>query len=126
MKIIKTARYIKIAEFSHDELREIGGDLVDLGNYSEFTGAALEPDEIQDGDNSYFVDTRYIVQLGRFLWAGEITEYSPEQEEIDGAISELQNIILINSTFAQPFDDEEIRDIKILISKLIKMKEIYA
>ena len=133
-------RQLKLSQssFTPEELVSIGYNLLDFEHSDEDTGEAVRPGNIP---NSNYVDTRYIGQLGRFLVAnqGDMSNYvsyggelSGDQREpwaereIPGAISELHNIISINPTLAQPFDEASVRDIKILISQLERMRQMWA
>lgn len=119
--------WYKSAQFSPKELVNIGYALMDLGNYNEDTGNAFDPEDTDLPKEHNFIDTRNIVNLGRYLCVsrGNPKRYTPNEGEISGTIRELQNMISINPTLVQPFDDGEIRDIKILISKLDRMGKVW-
>lgn len=135
-------RQLKISQrsFTPEELVNIGYRLMDWGDYDENLGTARSPVGVDAPEiglfnkeeekfapvDENFVDTRFIVQLGRLLVGneGDISVYAPMEDETRGAIEELQNIISINSTFAQPLEDVEIRNIKILISQVYKLGQI--
>jgi len=123
MKIIKTASYIKLSQLSPQEYIDIGYNLMELGNYDENTGGAMVGEESSIPGYNDIIETDNIVSLGRYFYGnqGNVSIANITFDEINGAIRELQGILNINSTLVQPFGDEEIRNIKILISQLYKM-----
>ena len=125
MKIIKTANYIKLAEFSPKDYINIGYSLMELGNYDYETGGAFSGEESSIPGYNDIIETENIVSLGRYFYGsnGNVSVRDISFDEINGAIRELQNIININSNLIQPFDEEKIRNIKILISQLYKIFE---
>lgn len=125
MKIIKTSSYVKLSEFSPNELVDIGYNLMELGNYDENTGGALAGEESSIPGYNDIIETDNIVSLGRYFYGnqGNVSMEDISFDEIHGAIRELQGMLSANPTLIQPFGDEEIRNIKILISQLYKISE---